>query len=79
MLGANDIAINFVSDELLRQNCGIIFVIDGYSFAIMLYKGKDFIIDFHSTDMNGINIPYDSESYSNEIWKSKKLFAARMK
>ena len=56
---SDDIVINFVSERLLSEHCGVIFVIDGYSFAIMVDdRNQDFyIFDSHSRDIMGNIVP----------------------
>ena len=54
--GTNNNSVNFVSHKDLQEHDGSIFVIDGYSFAIMDYNNKYFIFDSHSKDSKGNRI-----------------------
>ena len=53
---SNDIAINFFSDELLVQNWGAIFLINGYSVAMIHNQKIYYVFDSHRRDANGNSI-----------------------
>ena len=53
---STDIAINFVQEELLFQYLGALFVIDGYTLAIMYHNNNFYVFDSHSRDGSGCKI-----------------------
>ena len=54
---SNDIAINFISDELLFRHSGALIILCGYSIAVTFYGREYFVFDSHSRDELGSLCP----------------------
>ena len=50
---SNDIAINFIQEESLISSNGALFVIQGYTIAVINHKNKFYVFDSHSRDSMG--------------------------